>query len=92
MMSDKGDWVLKLLIGIVWAVIFATLTGLVNATVTNERASQERDSVLHIRATSNESRINRLEECQISTKEQFSDLKTRILVIDAKLDRLLMKQ
>ena len=90
-MHEKNDWIIKTLIGIVWVIIFAILTGLVNATVINEKASQDRDVILHTRATSNETRIGRLEESQLYSKEQFTDIKAQITRMDSKLDRLLNK-
>lgn len=77
--------------GIVATLILAILSFTGSGVVANNEASLSRDAELTRRATANEIRINRLEECQISMKETLTEIKVQSIKQSEKLDKILNK-
>ena len=75
--------------GLLATTILSILLFISKGVVANNEKSIDRDDKLTIRATSNETRVVRLEECQVAIKDQLIEIKMQAIKQTDKLDKIL---
>ena len=73
--NTNGRWVIKLLVGALWATIFVALTTIGGYTVTNDQGSRDRDTAIKEEQIKTERRIStQLAELKEGQNKQFTEI------------------